>query len=173
MACERLSTALSDRNRGSMRTLRAACERFHKRPTFRVRPARLFLTKNRPGTSGFGQQNCGTAHELGWAKLATGCMAERESIGMAKILVNIEKRVEFGAEVVLSLLTGAGSSLRAAPAVIAALAILVDAVDKPLMDLAGAASNPLNIPLDIQTAADLAAPWPQVKTFLGSLGEKF
>jgi hypothetical protein len=92
---------------------------------------------------------------------------------MANILVSIEKGIEIGAEDALRWLTGAGKSLRAAPAAIAALAILVGAIDKPLMDLAGAASNPLNIPLDIQTASDLVAAWPQVKTFLGSLGVKF
>ena len=92
---------------------------------------------------------------------------------MAKILVSIEKGVEIGAEDALKWLIGAGKTLRAAPAVIAALATLVDAVDKPLMDIASAAGNPLNIPLDIQTATDLAAVWPQVKTFLASLGVKF
>jgi hypothetical protein len=46
-------------------------------------------------------------------------------------------------------------------------------LDKPLLDLAGVAVNPFNIPLDIQTAADLLAAWPQVKAFLSSLGVKF
>ena len=92
---------------------------------------------------------------------------------MAKILVSIDKGVEIGAEDALKWLTGADKSLHAAPTVIAALATLVDALDQPLMDLADAASNPLNIPLDIQTATDLAAAWPEVKTFLGSLGVKF
>lgn len=92
---------------------------------------------------------------------------------MAKILVSIEKGVEIGAEEALKWLTGAGNKLRAAPAVIAALATLVDAVDTPLADLAGAAANPLNIPLDIQTATALEAVWPEVKTFLATLGVKF
>ncbi len=92
---------------------------------------------------------------------------------MAKILVSIEKGLEIGAEDALKWLTGAGKSLRATPEVIAALATLIDAVDEPLMDLAGAAANPLDIPLDIQTATALAAAWPEVKTFLGSLGVKF
>jgi hypothetical protein len=46
-------------------------------------------------------------------------------------------------------------------------------MEKPLAELAGAAANPLNIPLDIQTAKDLQATWPQVKAFLISLGVKF
>ena len=94
-------------------------------------------------------------------------------IAMANILVNIEKGIEIGAEDALKWLTGANKALHAAPEVVAALATLVGAVEKPLADLAGAAANPLNIPLDVQTVTDLKAVWPQVKTFLGSLGVKF
>jgi hypothetical protein len=39
--------------------------------------------------------------------------------------------------------------------------------------LSGAVANPLNIALDFQTATDLKAVWPDVKTFLGTLGVKF
>lgn len=92
---------------------------------------------------------------------------------MANILVNIEKGIEIGAEDVLKWLTGAEKVLHAAPAVIAALATLIAAMEKPLAELAGAAANPINIPLDIQTAKDLKAAWPQVKVFLSSLGIKF
>jgi hypothetical protein len=92
---------------------------------------------------------------------------------MANILVNFEKGIEIGAEDALKWLTGANKALSAAPAVIAALATLVGAVEKPLSELAGAAANPLNIALDVQTVTDLRAAWPDVKTFLGSLGVKF
>jgi hypothetical protein len=92
---------------------------------------------------------------------------------MANILVNIEKGIEVGASDVLQWLGKAHTALSAAPAVIAALATLVTAVDKPLMDLTAVAANPLNIPLDFQTANDLKAVWPDVKTFLGTLGVKF
>jgi len=92
---------------------------------------------------------------------------------MANILVNIEKGIEVAAEDVLKWLKGAEKVLHAAPAVIAALATMVAAMEKPLAELAGAAANPLNIPLDIQTARDLKATWPQVKVFLISLGVKF
>jgi hypothetical protein len=92
---------------------------------------------------------------------------------MANILVNIEKGIEVGAEDVLKWLIGAEKVLQAAPAVVAALAILAVAMEKPLAELAGAAANPLNIPLDIETAADLKAAWPQVKAFLKTLGVKF
>jgi len=57
--------------------------------------------------------------------------------------------------------------------VIAALATLIGACEKPLAELAGAASNPLNIALDIQTANDLKAVWPEVLVFLRTLGVKF
>jgi hypothetical protein len=92
---------------------------------------------------------------------------------MANILVNIEKGIEIGAEDALKWLGGADKALHAAPEVIAALATLVGAVEKPLAELAGATANPLNIPLDVQTVTDLKAVWPEVKSFLGSLGVKF
>lgn len=92
---------------------------------------------------------------------------------MANILVNIEKDVEIAAEDALKWLTGADKVLLAAPVAIAALATLVDAVEMPLLDLASTAANPLNIPLDIQTAIALKAAWPEVKAFLGSLGITF
>lgn len=91
---------------------------------------------------------------------------------MANILVNIEKGIEIGAEDALKWLTGANKALHAAPAVVAALATLLGAVEKPLSELAGAAANPLNIALDVQTVSDLKAVWPQVKEFLASLGIK-
>jgi hypothetical protein len=45
-------------------------------------------------------------------------------------------------------------------------------VEKPLAELAGAAANPLNIALDVQTVTDLKAVWPEVKAFLVTLGIK-
>jgi hypothetical protein len=95
------------------------------------------------------------------------------TIVMANILVNIEKGIEIGAEDALKWLTGADKALHAAPAVVAALATLVGAVEKPMSELAGAAANPLNIALDIQTVTDLKAAWPEVKVFLTTLGVKF
>jgi succinate dehydrogenase hydrophobic anchor subunit len=92
---------------------------------------------------------------------------------MANILVNVEKGIEIGAADVLNWLGKAHTALTAAPAVIAGLATLVTAVDKPLLELSGVIANPLNIALDVQTASDLKAVWPDVKTFLGTLGVKF
>ena len=92
---------------------------------------------------------------------------------MANILVNIEKGIEIGVEDALKWLGKTHAMITAAPGVVAALATLVTAVEKPLSELAGVAANPLNIPLDIQTAEDLKAVWPDVKAFLGTLGVKF
>jgi hypothetical protein len=92
---------------------------------------------------------------------------------MANILVNVEKGIELAAGDVLKWLGKAQSAIHAAPAVVAALATLVTAVDKPLIELSGAVANPLNIALDLQTANDLKAVWPDVKTFLATLGVKF
>jgi hypothetical protein len=92
---------------------------------------------------------------------------------MANILVNVEKGIEIAATDALKWLGKAQTALTAAPGVVAGLATLIGAVDKPLTDLAGVAANPLNIPLDIQTATDLKAVWPEVKAFLGTLGVKF
>lgn len=92
---------------------------------------------------------------------------------MANILVNIEKGIEIGAADALKWLGKTQSALTAAPAVIAALATLASAVDKPLLELSSVVANPLNIALDIQTASDLKAVWPEVKAFLGTLGVKF
>jgi len=92
---------------------------------------------------------------------------------MANILVSMEKGIEIGAEDALKWLIGADKALHAAPEVVAALGTLIGAIEKPLADVAGAAQNPLNIALDIQTINDLKAAWPAVKQFLGSLGVKF
>src|SRR5580704_5250522 len=90
-------------------------------------------------------------------------LAGRGTIAMANILVNIEKGIEIGAEDILKWLTGANKALHAAPEVVAALATLIGAVEKPLADISSAATNPLNIALDIQTVNDLKATWPAVK----------
>jgi len=100
-------------------------------------------------------------------------LAEKDLIAMANILVNIEKGIELGASDALKWLADVSNGLHATPKVIAALATLVGAAEKPLSELAGAAANPLNIPLDIQTVNDLKTVWPDVKTFLGSFGVKF
>lgn len=92
---------------------------------------------------------------------------------MANILVNIEKGIEIGAEDALKWLIGAEKALHAAPAVVAALATLIGAVERPIADVAVAAQNPLNIAIDIQTVHDLKAVWPELRQFLASLGVKF
>ena len=91
---------------------------------------------------------------------------------MANIRVSIEKGIEIAAEDALKWLIGADKALHAAPEVVASLATLIGAIEKPLADVAGAAQNPLNIALDIQTVRDLKAAWPAVKEFLVTLGVK-
>jgi len=88
---------------------------------------------------------------------------------MASIFVNVEKGIVVGAEDVLKWLTGTAKMLHATPAAIAALATLAGALEKPLSELAGVAANPL----DIETAEDLRTAWPELKTFLVTLGVKF
>jgi hypothetical protein len=92
---------------------------------------------------------------------------------MANILVNIEKGIEIAAGDALKWLGKVQGVVTAAPAVVAALATLAVAFEKPLADLSSVATNPLNIVLDIQTANDLKAVWPDVKKFLETLGVKF
>ncbi len=92
---------------------------------------------------------------------------------MANILLNFEKGIEIAAEDALKWLGKVHGAVNAAPVVVAALATLVGAVEKPLVELSGAAANPLNIALDIQTVNDLRAVWPDVKGFLQTLGVKF
>lgn len=91
---------------------------------------------------------------------------------MANILVNIEKGIEIGAEDALRWLSGANRALNATPGVVAALATLLAAIEKPIAETALVASNPLNIALDIQTVRDIHAVWPELKHFLSTLGVK-
>ena len=93
-------------------------------------------------------------------------------IVMANILVNVEKGIEIGADDALKWLNRAGKVLRHTPAAIAALAILAGAVAGPLLEVAEAAANPLNIPLDIETVRNLQAAWPEVVALLATLGVK-
>ena len=92
---------------------------------------------------------------------------------MANILVDIEKGIEIGATDALRWLIGANHAVQAAPQVIAALATLISALEKPLQDISSAAPNPMNISLDSQTVRDLKAAWPAVKDFLTTFGVKF
>jgi hypothetical protein len=96
---------------------------------------------------------------------------KEESID-GKYFGEYRKGIEIAAEDALKWLSGANKAMQATPAVIAALATLIGAVEKPLSELAGAAANPLNIPLDVQTVADLKAVWPQLQAFLKTLGIK-
>ena len=61
---------------------------------------------------------------------------------MANILVNIEKGIEIGAEDALKWLSGANKALKATPAVVAALATLIGAVEKPITEVAAPQLGP-------------------------------
>jgi hypothetical protein len=93
---------------------------------------------------------------------------------MANILVSVEKGIQVGASDVLKWLAGANRAVAAAaPSVVAALGTLIGELDQPIGNLAAAATNPLNISLDVQTAQELKTVWPDVKQFLTTLGVKF
>ena len=92
---------------------------------------------------------------------------------MANIFVSVEKGIVVGAEDVLRWITSTAKVLKATPAAIAALATLAGALEKPMTELAEVAANPMNIVLDIETAEDLRAAWPELKAFLTTLGVKF
>lgn len=92
---------------------------------------------------------------------------------MANILVNIEKGVEVGAGDLLKFMSGAQSKLTAAPQVIAALGVVLGAVNAAVVSAEGAAaSSGLNIALDEATLAEIKALWPDVVKFLATLGIK-
>jgi hypothetical protein len=91
---------------------------------------------------------------------------------MANIFVSIEKGIEIGAQDALKWLTGASKALSVTPTVVAALGTLFGQLEAPIADLATAAVNPLNISLDVQTANDLKAVWPDIQQFLTSIGVK-
>lgn len=91
---------------------------------------------------------------------------------MANLLENIEKGLEDAAGELISSFGGAKKALAAAPEVVAALASLAVALEKPLADLSGVVANPLNVVLDVETVSDLKAAWPQIVAFLQDLGVK-
>ncbi len=91
---------------------------------------------------------------------------------MANVLVSIEKGIEIAAADALKWLTSADKALHISPTTVAALGTLIGACEKPLAELSGAAANPLNIALDIQTVTDLKAAWPEVSAFMTTLGVK-
>jgi hypothetical protein len=92
---------------------------------------------------------------------------------MANLIVDVEKDVKLAAGDLLRWLRGADRAVQAAPTVIVALAVLAEALERPLAEVSAVVSNPLNIALDIETVEDLRAAWPEVKLFLKDLGVQF
>jgi NaMN:DMB phosphoribosyltransferase len=91
---------------------------------------------------------------------------------MANIFVNIEKGVEIGAEDALKWLTSATQALSVTPSVVAALGTLFGQLETPITDVASVVTNPLNVSLDVQTVTALKNVWPEIQTFLTSIGVK-
>ena len=82
--------------------------------------------------------------------------------------------IEGDAEKVIKFLSHAEVKIDAqAPKALAALGVLIPAIEKALADANSAAANPvslvLSLPVDI---ADFKAVWPDLKSFLESFGAK-
>jgi hypothetical protein len=93
---------------------------------------------------------------------------------VANIFLKIGKGIEVAAEDLLGFTQkGNATAQGASPAVLAALGVLASGVEKALTDTAGAAANPIlglvEAPAEI---ADFKAVWPEVKSFLATLGIK-
>jgi hypothetical protein len=92
--------------------------------------------------------------------------------GISGALVTIEKDIVLAAEKALAFIRKAET---AAPAVSGAMGVVLSAVEKALNDIDTAAKTPtqaLSITFDTQTLADLKAVWPDLKTFVATLGIK-
>ena len=88
--------------------------------------------------------------------------------------MSILKTIETDAEKVLSWLTHDAAKIeKAGPNVLAGLGTLAGAVEKALADVAGAATSPASLVLNLGTdIADFKAVWPDVKAFIETLGIK-
>lgn len=96
---------------------------------------------------------------------------------MANVLLDIGKGIEVAAEDALKFLSGASSAVNKAasvePSVVAALGAVFGSLNAAIVGISGAAaSDGLNIALDVQTVTDLKAVWPSIESFLSSLGVK-
>lgn len=94
---------------------------------------------------------------------------------MANVFLDIAKGVEVGAEDALKFLTGAQAlATKLEPGVVAALGVVLGAVNTSLTAVEGAASaDGLNVTLDESVVADLKTVWPAVEAFCAAIGVKF
>jgi hypothetical protein len=93
-----------------------------------------------------------------------------ERAKMANFIIKIGKDVEIGAE---EFVKWAAKVPAATPAALASLAVLAGGVEKCLMDVSAAESNPLQALLGAGTdIKDFAALWPESKALIISLGIK-
>ncbi len=89
----------------------------------------------------------------------------------ASVLITLEKDVAVGASDLLKFITGASKKLGAAPQVVAALGTMLGAVSNAVVTGSGAvAASGLNIALDEAELVAIKAVWPDVVTFLATLG---
>lgn len=96
---------------------------------------------------------------------------------MATISVEVkkgEKIIEIAAEDALRFITSLqGDVNKGGPGALAALAVVLSAVDKALVDGTNVANNPASLVLSFATdVADVKAVWPAVKQLAASLGIK-
>lgn len=78
--------------------------------------------------------------------------------------------IELAAEKLLSIFSKAQ---KAAPAALAALGVLAAGIEKALADTETAASNPATLTISLGSdVSDIKAVWPEVASFLGTLGIK-
>jgi hypothetical protein len=91
---------------------------------------------------------------------------------MANILVDAAKGIEVGAEDALKWLTSATKALSVTPSVVAALGTLFGQLETVMSDVATTVTNPLNVTLDVATVTALKNVWPEIQTFLTSIGVK-
>lgn len=97
-------------------------------------------------------------------------------MSLGSIFVDAEHAVEVGAEDALKLLSKGTAELAkveaASPKVAAALGVLLGGVTAAVTDVDSVATNPLNITVDEATLAALKTVWPEVQTFLATIGVK-
>lgn len=89
-----------------------------------------------------------------------------------KVVEDAGKVIEVAAEDVIKFAVKQEASIqKAAPTVLAALAVLAAGIEKAATDVATDAANPVNILLGgIEQGADFIALWPDLKAFIESLG---
>lgn len=91
-------------------------------------------------------------------------------VTLESVAVDVEHGVEVAAEDALAVLSNAEQK---APAATAALAVLAEAVNTALTDVAATAANPATLVLTLSAdVSAVKAVWPDVVTLLATIGIK-